>query len=329
MKLLVCGISALELWDSGIARRAHPTNIVSLGAFGPDLGRLASLSPRQMGLKEPCEILVPPGTPRICNSRWLGRYWSGAILPGSIFSIGRGLYITSPEICYLQMAPRLGVIDSAKLAMELCGPYSTIVAPGSWYLERPALTSKDALSSYLVKSGLGSVNSHARRALVFAADDIESPMEGAMKLFVNLPYRYGCPGFPEGEINHEVPLTPEESRMLDKGKLRCDEFWGFKKRALEYKGELSHSGEPNLRKDTARENILRSKGITVINATYDSLSTEKGFEALCLALSKGLGKRLRIPDNGYLQRQAATRNEILRGGTCTWTNHPGLPSRFK
>ena len=316
MRLLITDISALSLWDHGIGARAHVADIRNLEGFYVDFDVVRSMEPERFGIDRPGDLLVPDGETRPWSSAWHGHFWNMPLPRGSVYQIDDGVYIASPELIFARLARRLGYIDTIKLGIELCGRYSTLVLPGEDYLKRPPLTNAEKLLAYVSTLYAQSNYGVALRAARFAADNVESPMECATRILLCLKYRHGCPGFPMPEMNHVIELDGEERRLLRKNSLRCDAYWEHPMVAVEYKGNV-HEGESSLRKDTARENILLSRGITVVSATYASLSTDAGFACLCEALAKALGKRLRFP-SGYLDRLHQTRGIVLRGNTCTW-----------
>ncbi|MDO4399910.1 MAG: hypothetical protein Q4D27_03055 [Coriobacteriia bacterium] len=316
MKLLISDISALSLWDHGIGARARVADIHDLEGFRVDADVMRAIEPERFGIARPGDLLVSGGEVRPWSSAWHGHFWNQPLPQESVYQIDDGVYIASPELAFVRLARRLGYIDAIKLGVELCGRYSTLVPPGEDYLKRPPLTNAEKLVAYVETLYSRSQYGVAHRAARFAADNVESPMECATRILLCLKYRHGCPGFPMPEMNHVIELEGEERRLLRKSSLRCDAYWERPAVAVEYKGSV-HEGESSLRKDTARENILLSRGITVVPATYASLSTDAGFACLCEALAKALGKRLRFPA-GYLERLHQTRSIVLRGNICTW-----------
>lgn len=316
MKILIADISALSLWDRGIANRARPVDAVSLEDFRVELRALNELDPERFGLRRPAHVMIPAGQPRPRSSHWQGHFWNKPIPPGSVCQIDSGVFIATPEFVFACMLYRLGFLDLVKLGMELTGSYSTLVAPGDGFIVRPPLTTVRGLSDYLRKVNTKASAGVAAHTIGMMADNVESPMECAARMMLCLPYRYGCPGFAKPEMNHAIQLDSKERQLLGKGHLRCDAFWERENVALEYKGGI-HGTEVKLRSDTARENILLSRGITVVPATYASLATDEGFACLCEALSGALGKRLRFPKD-HLSRLHRTRGVVLRGNTCSW-----------
>ena len=321
--MIIAGISALELWDKGLASRVDPCDIRALESFAVDSQALQTQVPREYGLSEPGHLLVPPGGPRPRIKRWHCHAWGKELAPGSLYRVTtrKGLYVASPELCFVQLSSSLGFLDSIKLGMELCGHYSTLIPPGRDYRKRPPLTSLDKLDAYVKQSFAGGGRSVAERALKETVPNSASPMETASKMLLCLPRRYGCPRFKVPELNKRVDITEDERHLLGCEFLRTDMSWG--NLVYEYKGVDSHTRTGDLAHDTARENVLRAKGFQVVSATFSSLYTEEGFAALTSALAKAMGVRVRRDSKDmseYLERQAQTRAIVLRGRTCSWYN---------
>ena len=321
--IIIAGISALELWDKGLASRVESCDIGKLDLSTVDAHGLQQQKPWELGISEPGHLLVPSDGYRPYTKLWRCHTWGKELPTGSLYraKTREELYIASPEFCYLQLAQSIGFLDSIKLGMELCGWYSTLVPEGREYRKRPPLTSIERLDEYVRQACAAGGRSLAERSLKEVAPNSASPMETASKILLCLPRRYGCPRFRTPELNKRVEIAEEEKRLLGTQFLRTDLRWGDV--VLEYKGIGSHTRTGDLAHDTARENVLRSKGLNVISATYNSLCTEEGFAALTAALANAMDIRIRrnakdMPQ--YLECQAQTRAIVLRGKTCSWCN---------
>lgn len=112
------------------------------------------------------------------------------IPPNGFTHIEGDIFCSSPELCFLQMARVLPLLQLIKLGFELCGCYA--LAPDGRAIEQPALTSKDRIDDFL-RSAKG-----ARRCS-------SPPGAGA--------YRGGV-GLPEGNrVGHAALLTAAPGRL--------------------------------------------------------------------------------------------------------------------
>lgn len=69
------------------------------------------------------------------------------IPPNGFTHIEGDIFCSSPELCFLQMARVLPLLQLIKLGFELCGCYA--LAPDGRAIEQPALTSKDRIDDFL------------------------------------------------------------------------------------------------------------------------------------------------------------------------------------
>lgn len=127
--------------------------------------------------EQPLEMAVPSPEARV-RTRGVRCVTHGTALPGNAFmQVGEGVWVSSPELLFLEMAPVLSETALALLGYELCGTYSR---PGVFGLE-PATTTGRLHAFLDACNGARGVR-RARRVLAYVRDDAWSPMESVLAL---------------------------------------------------------------------------------------------------------------------------------------------------
>lgn len=221
--------------------------------------------------------------------------WSGSLPPGSVRRLEKGVYVSSPEFLFLQMASRLPFVRLVQFGYELCALH-TVRLPGSNYLElKNPLTSADRIASYL--DGCSSLfgAKQARKAIPWVLDRSRSPAETDFAISFTLPRMKGGQAIRGLELNKEFPLTKKEQRLAGKWHYEVDFCFEGIPDAFEYYGEESHEGPIRTVKDIRRESILKSKGVIVHGITKTQVKNVKELERLAELVTKSRGKRWQTP----------------------------------
>ena len=134
--ICISGYSALMLWRSagcpelarGRRARVHTSSLRH-----PSAEELAAVDWRALGLDpigRRVDLMVCSAEERRQNSRFAYRVHSCELPAGALVRIGGSVYVTSPELTFMQVAEKLDEASLARLAFELCGSYA--LASGSW-----------------------------------------------------------------------------------------------------------------------------------------------------------------------------------------------------
>jgi len=302
------------------------------------LTQLLPLSPLLAQLTLPLNITV--------NSRDLRRP-SQAIKPhvseepfpsGAITDTGTGLLVSSPELCFLQMATELSLVELIELGYELCGSYSlygpgypnTPVSPGTQtspvqashtqnkqeedgFYSRPPLTSVKKLRSFLAKAKGSKGARKATRALKYIADDSASPMETILAILLTLPYHMGGYGLPMPILNHRIKMTRAAKQTSDRAYYLCDFYWALKNVAVEYDSTSHHGTIIRIAADSTRRNSLTTTGLTIISINALHIYNNVKFTQAAALIARNLGKRLRGTDTyRFYRAQRELRRVLLK-----------------
>lgn len=231
----------------------------------------------------------------------------------AVFQLDEGVYCTTPEETYLNLAATLAretqddllFKAEAMLAlygMELCGLFYLGASTDTLLERNKPLVTKNKLTAYLDKCTRRPGVELARKSLVHIEDRMRSPMEAACALLLCRERRIGSIGLPQGEANCPVE-TSEGIREVDR-------LWKKYGLGYEYQGREYHTAETR-RQEDRRRNALLGSGITIMNIWYEDLAQPRAFSELAATLSKKMGKRLRIRSESFAWKQQVLRSVAL------------------
>ena len=315
MKWIISHQSALEFW-----RRASMEEALAgkrLRTMRPQAKPLdfdALLIKNFWGLAKPLHVLVGSSNARKANHNLHYHVSAGEFPYGSFIRMDSGLTVSSPELCFLQMASELSLLDLVALGYEFCGSYrlNGESAKGKGFCKNLPLTSIGSLNSYIARSvGLKGCK-NALKALRLIADGSASPMETILTMLLTLPYRLGGYGFPKPLLNYHIEMPVSAKNPTGKSKnYYCDLYWPVEKVDVEYDSDAYHTGSNRITKDAIRRNAISSIGITVVTVSRKQVDDALKVRELAEVLSRLLGKRLQYPIKEFTHRSAKLLDQLL------------------
>ena len=147
-RLVICADSALDVCGRLAAsgrRVAVPSRAKSLAecVSAKRMIRKFDLTglPVEIGsVQNKLHVLVSCNKNRFRSKDIVRHTWSGDLPAGSLYKVGPGVYVTSPEFSLLLISQKCGFNDLVMRCCEACGAYG-IDDRGKGFYERPALTS--------------------------------------------------------------------------------------------------------------------------------------------------------------------------------------------
>lgn len=226
----------------------------------------------------------------------------GPFHPRSFMRIEDGLYVSTPEMAFCEMASVLSLERLIALGFELCGTYRRASTFGLARYDATPLTSPGALASFIEKSPQFKGVKKARRALPCILAGSASPRESELAMLLCLPYSLGGYGLPHPTMNAEMPL-PKNVAATGRSSLRCDLYWPVARLDVEYDSAEFHSAERLLANDSMRRIALESMDVTSVNLTVEHLRRASLFDEAAQGIARILGKRVRLPGDFRLKQE--------------------------
>lgn len=218
-------------------------------------------------------------------------------------------FVVSPEFCFLQMAPRLSLIDRVRLAYLLCAQFG--LTDGGVVLRAP-VTDVAYLRRSMKRFKEFSGAKTALSALDWVADGAASPREVALSMMMSMPCRRGGYGFPVPQLNRPFGAGGRGLRWGE-GYV-CDLYWPQARLALEYDSDAWHVGTERINADAKRRGALALYGVDVLTVTNDQLKSIDEMDRIAAVVGRRLGRRVkRAREYDYRERQRCLRRELLGG----------------
>jgi len=254
--------------------------------------------------RSPVHLLISSCRKRVVSDWFACSLWPHEVPPGSFVSPVRGVYVSTPEFCFLQMASRLSRIELVRLGYELCSTYRFDPSNSRGFAGRRVLTTRERLLGYLEGAGNAPQAQKAAGALAWVADGSASPRETITSMLVSLPSEMGGREVGMPHLNWEVPAGAGE----DGPRRFIDLYWPDRRFGLEYDSDLEHADPKGMTRDSIREKEIELKGIRLARVTNAELKTEKGRDLLHKTICRGLGKRYVEPSErtAYSRRALAS-----------------------
>lgn len=310
MPFVLSHISALEYW---LSVRSGSRSFVSVPRARSLLSAVPSLSfEKVLGpwwLARPLHVIVSDQKLRRPSSVFVCHVWSGPLPKGSVLDTQNGFCVCSPELCFLQMANSLSMVELIMLGFELCGTFD--VNNGD-VRECQPLTSAAKLWAFADKMHGVNGRKNALAALKQVVDGSASPRETALCMCLCLPYRLGGYGFEKPKLNHRIDIPRALKSHVHQSYFVGDLCWPDHRLDVEYDGSL-HLDADRRASDEARRTVLEAMGFTVVAVTRKQLNSVAATHAVAETLALHLGRRLRFSNSSFPQVRLRLRTKLFEG----------------
>ena len=314
MKVNVSHNSALEYWRLQEAvpdRSSTIWNNVIIPDKPPIVEQLLHIN-----LSRPVHLITSQKGARRSSHRMKNHLYSGPTFFGCFAKAKEGYRVSSPELCFLQMASSLSLCELIELGYELCGSYSLL--PGSsndtlsrGFFQRAPLTNSKRLNDFVSRMAGVKGCQKVRRALRYVLDGSASPMETKLAMLLTLPNILGGYGIDSPKLNYQLKPAKVASKAASKNYYVCDLYWPDYKLAVEYDSTQYHSGQEQIAQDSKKRSALGAMGITVMTVTRQQLYSSSEFEKVVRALAAQLGKRYRVNEESFPSAHHELRSQLF------------------
>lgn len=309
MKPVLSHTSALEYWRSTRVepRSYHVVSRAKNLLTTPPRTKLL-VEPGPWWLSRPLHVLVGNDCTRRLSSNIISHVWSKKLPKGSVLDTGNGFYVCSPELCFVQLACSLSLIQLIELGFELCGTYDV---SSDDIRSCASLTSTEKLTSFV--SAMESVRGKkkATRALRFVTDNSASPMETSLTMLLCLPYSLGGYGLPLPQLNYRIDTIKRVKASAQASYYVCDLFWQNSNLAAEYDSDDFHTGVSRISQDSIRRDALATMGIFVVTVTRWQINDGGAMNLVAHLIASKVGKRLVYKDPDFTRKSLDLRRALL------------------
>lgn len=296
-------ITAINFWRAvGSGEQPFPSRIFTsdlLDCMTTEKTVLSVIPESIQKLASKVDFLVP-GKQMVHASKRIRAHVCSASLPSSsFFRLSDQLFVSSPELCFLQAAHvrRNSLLALAELGMELTRGYSLNDAVRRGFSLHEPLTSIATTSAFIDDCPGALGRGRARAALALMSDESVSPRETQCNLALTLPEVHGGYGFAKPECNARVDVEGEDRRLTERAFFLADMMWRDAEVVFEYDGGIDHSTKADSDADKNRRGVLAAMGKKVIVCTGEEAGNYWRFDRKAEQLARALGFRLPLPDD--------------------------------
>jgi len=273
-----------------------------------------------LGLPLPLDIMVGERSARRPSKAVRPHVCPKHIPSGAFVSFGDGLYLSSPEFCFFQMAAKYPLAKLIALGFELCGSYSlagNALTDGDQgdlvqtMYDLPPLTCKNKLTAFSARMEGWIGRNKALRALRFVADNSASPMETILVMLLTLPHMLGGYGLPMPELNGRIYPKKRVSHFAGKSFYRGDLLWRDEGVVAEYNSDAEHTSSSRIAMDAIRRNDLSLCGIFEVTVTKKQIKSAELFDKVAKQIAARIGKELRYKEPEFLKARRELRSDLF------------------
>lgn len=301
-------ITAINYWRSlrlGLEPKPEPSRRITSLKLGASV---STLDRRLTGYRYPncsaTDVLVDDKSKTYKTKNY--RFHSSVLdfKEKDLYRIEDGIYVTSPELCLLQLANEMKVLPLAEIVMEMCGNYTLYEGAERGFTTTPPITSTDKLRSFMSRAERRRGVSVLRKAVSFCEDNSASPRETELFLMLTLSVRRGGYGFPRPKV--ACKIVPSESMKFThlQSYYLADFCWPEQMVVAEYDGERDHMNPESVVRDKVRRSALASMGYTVIVFTKEDVADMTRLDKRIAQLGHALAKRSYPPGNSSWERRS-------------------------
>ena len=287
--------------DDAIALESEPSAIdesvsrlcVLLGISEIELGRI--------------DLIVRRGTSRKSTSRVRYHSWSGSMPRGAFLRVADGLYLSTPEFCFLQLAGSLPMTDLLLMGMTLCGSYFPADTERG-FVDGSPTTNVEKLTTFLANAKRCKGIDRARSAAARLVDGARSPMESSLLLVLTLPRTMGGFGLAKPTLNGSVRLSDGARAIFGYPILRPDLLFPEAMLVIEYLGRAFHK-DPE--RDIRRELALRHDGFDVQFVSIGQIMDSRQLYEIVKRVASATGKKMRPASAAIVAKRFALIDRLI------------------
>lgn len=181
------------------------------------------------------------------------------------------IIVSSPELCFVQMAQSLDLYDLVALGYELCGRYA--LAPGArrGFLERTPCSTPQKIESFAHAANNMTGAKRARTAAKWLVPNASSPEEAKICMLAHMSRLQGGMGTPPPILGAVLEAPDPAARILGARNFTPALYWPDAHVAIEFSTRTWPTPEERANYDKLVRNAYRMMGISAISLGTDDL----------------------------------------------------------
>ena len=271
-------------------KAAHVTKAYPLQKASASSDLLNTFNPAYKGFGgAPLDLLVPNRSLVRTSSKLIAHSCEIELPSNSFWKLNDTLYVSSPELCFMQMAQSMSIAQLVELGVNLCSSYFVDVKTGKLPKRKP-VTTPLKLARYVEKLTGAKGAKKAREALKWVVPGSRSPMETKVFVLLCYPKSRGGYGFVLAVLNHDVDPGRSE-HLTEQDYFIIDICWPEHFTGVEYYGGDDH--DDSIVHDRRRLDALEALGWNMVVIDKQRLYNPDAFDVAANQLASHLNYRIR------------------------------------
>ena len=320
MRLVLYGESGAAYWLCADLTCAKPRKDSSavLEDDAPGKASCSYLLRQFPGLAQPVHCLSTRKT-RGGGSFWKTHFTSYAYPPNSFWHIGSGLYVPSPELCFVQACTTTTDHRALKIGAALCGTFSVRPQSPAGLARREPLTTPGRIQKYIDRASCLHGAKKAARLARHIPQNAASPPEAFLCLVLALPGRWGGYHLPPPLMNKRLKSGRKSRAITQRKSLVPDLYWPQAKVALEFDSDAIHLSSAQATRDSTKRLALENSGHRTVTVTTNQLASRDRMSHIAQRIGQELGHISRNRSRDFSCQQNAL---FAEGWSLNWLFDP-------
>ena len=213
--------------------------------------------------------------------------------------INDSLYVSSPELCFVQLAQVLPFHETVKAGCALCSSFALDPMSQFGLASRKPLTSRIAIQRFIERNPGHRGNKKARRLLPYLVEGTASPAEIRLAMMLTLPLSKGGFGLKGLVANKPIKLGKKTARSAGRSTVIPDLLDEEHRIAIEYDADQTHGTGHQLTRDATKRMALETMGIRVLTVTSGQLRSPAQLGSVAKEIGRLTGQRIRPRGKQY------------------------------
>ena len=305
MRLVLFGVSGFSYWITvpTAPRSESAVNGTCLRRCHPVSRSIEHLRVCLPQVPEPFHCLVPES----CRPHpdCVVHITRRAYRKGAFFRVADGVYVPSPELCFVQLASMVSLHELVKLGSALCGTFYCDPAAAGGLASRKPVTTQRRLATFVRDHGGLKGIKQARRALPLLAEKAASPPEVFLRMVLGLPRLYGGYGLGDSAMNRRMGVSKKAQNIAGRRTLVPDLCWPEHRLVVEYDSNSEHLAADQVTRDATKRLALARDHFSVVTVTARQLGRPAAMRHVAEEVARRTGRPLRIRGDQFEVKHAA------------------------
>lgn len=262
-------------------------------------------------IEKPLDLLVPTMNAKFRSRLSTCHLCVNELPPHSFRRLTSNVFVSSPELTFMQMGTILTDTQLALVGMMLCGSFAVAPNEDRTLIRRQPLATVESLQAYAYAPHGVRGATRARSSLPMVVEGSRSPKESELLLLMCLPDERGGYCLERPELNRKLSLSPQAASIAGTYELTPDLCWHDAGVLMEFDSWENHHRPDQLANDDLRVQAFRKDGWEVVTLRTVNMENLARFDTIVRnVLAPALGASVPHKNTAFVRRRDHLRKEL-------------------